>query len=49
MVVAFRAAIEILREFIRVNQFAAAGTLNPTAESILFGSLDFNLRFAARK
>ena len=49
MVVAFRTAIEILRQLVRMNQLIAAGTLDPTAKSILFGGLDFNLRFVARK
>jgi hypothetical protein len=49
VVIAFGTAVDVLAQFIGMNELRTAGTLDPTAKSILFGGLDFNLRFIARK
>lgn len=47
MVTTFWTAIEILRQFISMNELVTAGTFDPAAKSILLRSLDFNFWFIA--
>lgn len=44
MMVAFRAAIEVLLELIRMDHLFALGALDPAAESIFFGGFNLNFR-----
>ena len=49
MIIALRTAVEIALQLASMDQLGAAGTFDPTAESILLRALDFNLRLTARK
>ena len=49
MIVAFRTAVQVLLQLICMDQFGAAGALDPSAKSILLGRLDFDLWLMSRK